>query len=64
MASVFEPEGQGPITIKDNKIVPPLRAEMKRSPGRIATLRLAAVFTRSDGVRGRTQLRAMRHHPL
>jgi NADH:ubiquinone oxidoreductase subunit D len=25
------PEGQGPITIKDNKIVPPLRAEMKRS---------------------------------
>src|SRR5436189_6047655 len=24
-------EGQGPITIKDNKIVPPLRAEMKRS---------------------------------
>src|SRR3982074_1307854 len=25
------PEGQGPITIKDNKIVPPPRAEMKRS---------------------------------
>jgi NADH:ubiquinone oxidoreductase subunit D len=24
-------EGQGPITIKNNKIVPPLRAEMKRS---------------------------------
>jgi NADH-quinone oxidoreductase subunit D len=25
------PEGQGPVAIKDNKIVPPLRAEMKRS---------------------------------
>jgi NADH-quinone oxidoreductase subunit D len=25
------PEGQGPITIKNNKIVPPLRAEMKSS---------------------------------
>src|SRR5215831_6385705 len=24
-------EGQGPVAIKDNKIVPPLRAEMKRS---------------------------------
>jgi hypothetical protein len=33
------PEGQGPITIKDNKIVPPLRAEMKRSME--ATLRNA-----------------------
>src|SRR5215204_92354 len=25
------PDGQGPVAIKDNKIVPPLRAEMKRS---------------------------------
>src|SRR5215831_18114665 len=25
------PEGQGPVAVKDNKIVPPLRAEMKRS---------------------------------
>ena len=25
------PEGQGPVAIKDNKIVPPLRGEMKRS---------------------------------
>ena len=25
------PGGQGPVAIKDNKIVPPLRAEMKRS---------------------------------
>ena len=25
------PEGQGPVAIKDNKIVPPPRAEMKRS---------------------------------
>jgi NADH:ubiquinone oxidoreductase subunit D len=25
------PEGQGPIAIRDNKIVPPPRAEMKRS---------------------------------
>ena len=25
------PEGHGPVAIKDNKIVPPLRAEMKRS---------------------------------
>ena len=25
------PAGQGPVAIKDNKIVPPLRAEMKRS---------------------------------
>src|SRR5262249_28326709 len=25
------PEGQGPVVIRDNKIVPPLRAEMKRS---------------------------------
>ncbi len=25
------PEGQGPVAVRDNKIVPPLRAEMKRS---------------------------------
>jgi NADH-quinone oxidoreductase subunit D len=25
------PEGRGPVAVKDNKIVPPLRAEMKRS---------------------------------
>src|SRR5207253_10907024 len=25
------PEGGGPVAVKDNKIVPPLRAEMKRS---------------------------------
>jgi NADH-quinone oxidoreductase subunit D len=25
------PEGQGPVAIRDNKIVPPRRAEMKRS---------------------------------
>jgi NADH-quinone oxidoreductase subunit D len=25
------PEGRGPVTVRDNKIVPPLRAEMKRS---------------------------------
>ena len=25
------PEGQGPVTISDNKIVPPRRSEMKRS---------------------------------
>jgi NADH-quinone oxidoreductase subunit D len=25
------PEGQGPVTVDDNKIVPPKRAEMKRS---------------------------------
>jgi NADH:ubiquinone oxidoreductase subunit D len=25
------PEGGGPVAVRDNKIVPPLRAEMKRS---------------------------------
>src|SRR5260221_13222285 len=25
------PEGRGPVAVRDNKIVPPLRAEMKRS---------------------------------
>src|SRR5206468_2428181 len=30
-AKLRAPEGQGPITVDDNKIVPPKRAEMKRS---------------------------------
>ena len=30
-AQLLSPEGQGPVAIKDNKIVPPRRAEMKRS---------------------------------
>jgi NADH-quinone oxidoreductase subunit D len=31
LAKLREPAGQGPVTVSDNKIVPPHRAEMKRS---------------------------------
>jgi NADH-quinone oxidoreductase subunit D len=31
IAKLHEPDGQGPVSIKDNKIVPPKRGEMKRS---------------------------------
>jgi NADH-quinone oxidoreductase subunit D len=31
IAKLRAPEGQGPVTVDDNKIVPPKRAEMKRS---------------------------------
>jgi NADH-quinone oxidoreductase subunit D len=30
-AALRSPQGQGPVAVEDNKIVPPLRSEMKRS---------------------------------
>ena len=44
------PEGQGPVAIKDNKIVPPLRAEMKRSME--ATIHHFKLYSEGHYVRG------------